>query len=169
MADRKRILIMSDTHGRSRDAEKVLRKVGKLDFMIHCGDVSGDEDYLRSCAFEYCECPCTIVAGNNDFFGGLPKEETIRYEGHTIFVTHGHQYGVYYDLERLKKKGREVGADIVCFGHTHVPLIDNSDKSMLLINPGSLSLPRMSREKTWAMLEIGADGFRYAWINSLSN
>ena len=164
---RKRILIMSDTHGRSEYAERVLKKVGKLDHIIHCGDLSGDEDYIRSCAFHYCECPCTMVAGNNDFFGDLPQEETLMIAGQKIFVTHGHRYGVSYEYDRLIEAAKKKGADIVCTGHTHAPYIDRCGGDLLLINPGSLSLPRMSRDKSYAMLELDESGFRYAWINYL--
>ena len=48
--------------------------------------------------------------------------------------------------------------DVVMFGHTHVPLIKEK-KDMLLLNPGSISLPRQSgREKTYIVLRAGEKG-----------
>ncbi len=165
---RKRVLIISDTHGYSNDVEKLLRKVKPIDLLIHCGDVSGDEDYIRACAAEIAECPCVIVQGNNDFWGDLPREEVIMVAGQKILVAHGHRFGISYETTALKKHAKELGADIVCCGHTHVPMIDNRDKPLLLINPGSLALPRQSgREGSYAMLELDETGFRYAWINYL--
>ena len=34
-----RILVISDSHGRNDDIEGVLKQVGDIDMMIHCGDV----------------------------------------------------------------------------------------------------------------------------------
>ena len=34
-----RVLIVSDTHGRHSNLELVLRRVGEIDMMVHCGDV----------------------------------------------------------------------------------------------------------------------------------
>lgn len=35
-----RILVISDSHGRNDDIEGVLKQVGDIDMMIHCGDVN---------------------------------------------------------------------------------------------------------------------------------
>ena len=165
---RKRILIMSDTHGYSKEVEPLLRKIGPLDFFIHCGDVCGDEDYIRACAAELCGCPSSIVQGNNDLWNDLPAEEFLTIAGQKIMVTHGHRHGISYDTGTLKKYAAGKGASIVCCGHTHVPMIDTRDPKILLVNPGSLSLPRQSgRESSYAMMELDETGFRYAWINYL--
>ena len=165
---RTRIMILSDTHGRTRDFESVLEKVLPVDHLIHCGDVSGDEDYIRAAAAEIAGCPVTIVQGNNDFGGDLPSEEVFTIERQKILVSHGHRFGISYDTGPLKAHAKEIGAQIVCCGHTHVPMIDQRDPALLLINPGSFSLPRQSgRERSYAMLELDSTGFRFAWINYL--
>ena len=66
-----------------------------FDYLIHCGDVEGREIFIEALA----ECPCCIVAGNNDFFSDLPREDVVEIEGHRIFVTHGHLYGVSMTTE----------------------------------------------------------------------
>ena len=38
-----KILIVSDTHHRNENYLKVLQKVGKVDMVIHLGDVEGSE------------------------------------------------------------------------------------------------------------------------------
>lgn len=56
-------------------------------------------------------------------------------------------------LMNLRYRAEEVGANVVCFGHSHIAgaeLIDN----MLFINPGSIILPRLRKEKTYAILEV---------------
>ena len=37
--------------------------------------------------------------------------------------------------------GKENNADIVMFGHIHVPVVEKSD-GVTIVNPGSISLPR---------------------------
>ena len=44
-----RILVISDSHGRNDDIEGVLKQVGDIDMMIHCGDVEPITRYFRSC------------------------------------------------------------------------------------------------------------------------
>ena len=62
-----RILIVSDTHGRESNLERVLEEVGNIRHLIHLGDVEGQEDYIEAIA----DCPVHIVSGNNDFFSDL--------------------------------------------------------------------------------------------------
>ena len=83
-----KILIVSDTHGRDEKLEAAVAVEQPFDYLIHCGDVEGREFFIEALA----ECPCTIVAGNNDFFSDLPREDEIVLEGHKIMVTHGHNF-----------------------------------------------------------------------------
>ena len=56
--------------------------------------------------------------------------------------------------EELKTLAQQQQADIVIFGHTHVPLIEKIDK-ITFINPGSISKPRLLQgQKTYAILDI---------------
>ena len=99
-----------------------------------------------------------MVAGNNDFFSDEPKEELIHIGNYSIFLTHGHRYNVYSDLTNLKQVGRQLGADIVMYGHTHKPDIDLSD-DIIAINPGSLSYPRQAgRVPSYIVMEIDRNG-----------
>ena len=81
-----RILIVSDTHGREENLERVLQEKGPFQHLIHLGDVEGQEDYIEVIA----GCPVHIVAGNNDFFSDLPREEEFWIKDSHIFITHGH-------------------------------------------------------------------------------
>ena len=166
-AGRTRVLVISDTHGRVKQVEQLLEQVKPIDLLIHCGDVCGDEKYITSCAARIADCPALIVRGNNDFTGGLRAEEEIILCGQKILVMHGHRNSMCYDPDRLACYAEEKGAGIVCFGHTHVPEVITSYKPILLLNPGSLSLPRASRDRTYAMLELDDTGFKHAWINIL--
>ena len=56
-------------------------------------------------------------------------------------------------LQTLLYRAKEVEANVVCFGHSHVLGVEIID-DILFINPGSILLPRSRREKTFALLEI---------------
>lgn len=68
-----KVLIVSDTHGRDSKLEEAVLREAPFDYLIHCGDVEGREFFIEA----FAESPCCIVAGNNDFFSDLPKEEEI--------------------------------------------------------------------------------------------
>ena len=53
-----------------------------------------------------------------------------------IFYTHGHMYGVKYDLDTLAEAAAARGAEVALFGHTHIPL-EEQHGTVLLFNPGS--------------------------------
>lgn len=138
-----KILVVSDTHGRDRDLERAVEREAPFDRLIHCGDVEGREIFIEALA----DCPCCIVAGNNDFFCDLPREQEIMVGGKKALVTHGHYYGVSIDLSGIADEARSRGCEIAFFGHTHKPVIAQKD-GVLVINPGSLSYPRQSGHKS---------------------
>lgn len=145
-----KILIVSDTHGRDEKLEAAAAVEQPFDYLIHCGDVEGREFFIEALA----ECPCTIVAGNNDFFSDLPREDEIVLEGYKIMVTHGHNYGVSMDLYGISEEAAARECEMVCFGHTHKPVIEKKN-GVLVINPGSLSFPRQEgRQPSYAVMEL---------------
>ena len=95
-----KILVVSDTHRKHGNLEKVLEREGPLDLVIHLGDAEGYEEYIE----EICECPLEIVSGNSDFFSTLPKEKEIEVGGYHILITHGHYYYVTAGIEDIKKE-----------------------------------------------------------------
>ena len=52
-----RILVISDSHGRNDDVSGVIRQVGPIDTLIHCGEVERGDDYIRSLV----DCPVYMV------------------------------------------------------------------------------------------------------------
>ena len=146
-----KILIVSDTHRRNENYFEVLRRMGPLDMVIHCGDVEGSEYAISQAA----ECPVQIVQGNCDFFSSLPGELEFNIGKYKVWVTHGNTYYVSMGNEMLKKEARAKGVDIVMYGHTHRPLIDTTDDEVVIINPGSISYPRQEGHKpSYAIMEI---------------
>lgn len=149
-----RILIVSDTHGKHRNLDRALEAAGKIDMFIHLGDVEGGEDYIDAVV----DCEKHIVAGNNDFFSQLPREEEFYIGTKKAFITHGHSYYVSMEKDRILDEGKTRGADIVMFGHTHYPYFEEKD-GITLLNPGSLSYPRQpGRQGSYMIMEIESDG-----------
>ena len=149
-----RVLIVSDTHRLHKNLDIALEQAGKIDLLLHMGDVEGGEDYIEAVA----GCPVRIVAGNNDFFSQLNREEEVQLGNHRIFMTHGHYYYVSVGMERIKEEGLSRGADIVMFGHTHRPYLDIGEK-ITVLNPGSLSYPRQDgRKPSYMLMEIDRNG-----------
>lgn len=149
-----RILVISDSHGRNDDVAGVIRQVGHIDMLIHCGDVERGDDYIRSLV----NCPVYMVSGNNDYNLDLPSKEIFNIGDHKVMVVHGHTFYVYRDVSRLRAYALENHIDIVMFGHTHKPFIEIGD-DVTILNPGSLSYPRQSdRKPTFLLMEMDEDG-----------
>ena len=145
-----RILLVSDTHRHNDNYLRVLKRVGKIDMVIHCGDSEGSEYILSEAA----PCPFYIVTGNNDFFSNLPREEEISVAGHKILVTHGHTYGVHRGYDMLVEAAKAGGYDVVMFGHIHMPVIEEKD-GVLVLNPGSLTYPRQyGRRPSYIVIDV---------------
>lgn len=149
-----RILIVSDTHGKNETFKEVLKKEGRFDMVFHLGDLEGSESYLCDLA----KCPIEFVQGNNDFFSRLPKERELEIGNYKILLTHGHYYYVTVGMQELRHAAIERGFDLVCFGHTHRPII-SKEKGYTLLNPGSLSYPRQEGKRcSYCVMEINDNG-----------
>lgn len=160
-----KILIVSDTHRYDTNLEKVLEKENPLDCFIHLGDAAGSEDYIARLA----ECPVHMVRGNNDFFCDLPNEQEFLLGSYKVFITHGHYYYVGQHTEELRRQARVKGVDIVMFGHTHKPLLDEG-ADLIVLNPGSLSYPRQDgRKPSYILMELDEDGKAHFKVNFIEN
>ncbi len=149
-----KVLIVSDTHKHHENLMKALEKEGNIDLMIHLGDVEGYEDDIA----DMVRCPLEIIAGNNDFFSILDKEKEIQIGKYKVLLTHGHFYYVTAGLADIKKEAAGRGMDIVMFGHTHRPLLEQK-KGVIALNPGSISYPRQDgRHPSYAIMELDKTG-----------
>lgn len=144
-----KVLVVSDTH-KKNDTYFNIVKLHKPDIVIHCGDAEGFEEALTEAA----GCPVYIVLGNNDFFSNLPRELELEIGGYKVWVTHGHNYYVSMGNETIKQEAVARGMDIVCYGHTHRPVVDRSE-DIIAVNPGSLSYPRQENKRpSYVIMEI---------------
>ncbi len=136
-----RILVVSDSHGYEKNLFKIISFV-EPDMLVHCGDVEGGENRIRQKA----NCPCYFVRGNVDYFSDLPQEAVFEAGPLSVWVTHGHRYGVNGGTKILEQEGRARNAQVVMFGHTHKPYLRKTE-GMVLLNPGSVSYPRQEGRK----------------------
>ena len=82
-------------------------------------------------------------------------------DGRTWFAAHGHRAGANPtagDLPRLP------AGSVILTGHTHIPTLDTTPDGILLVNPGSTSIPKGGFAPSYALYEdgrfevIGLDG-----------
>ena len=160
-----RIVIISDTHGSLENLRTVLAEAGPFDYLIHCGDVEGQEEEIRQMA----RCRCTFVRGNNDYASDLPDFDCVTLGELRLLVTHGHRAGIAYSVAKARQAAREAGCRAVLYGHTHLPLIDTSVPDTVVINPGSLTYPRQNGCKpSYAVMEddrMGRWHYRLAYLD----
>ncbi|NLK51084.1 MAG: metallophosphoesterase [Syntrophomonadaceae bacterium] len=132
-----RIGVLGDTHGNYEMAELAFRDVGKIDLILHTGDYYQDAQRIGRILGIKVEG----VTGNCDFWSRGPKEKVLELGGKRIYLTHGHQYGVKKGYLNLYYRGKEMNADLIIFGHTHVASKEDMD-DLILFNPGSFTYPR---------------------------
>ncbi len=152
-----KILVLSDTHGHTEKAEKAIRANKGIELMIHLGDHFRDAQKLSAL---FPGIPTEYVCGNCDFStDGVPADKLIEVCGKKIFMTHGHRYSVKWDYDRLVNRAREQDADILLFGHTHIPELIISGR-LHMLNPGSISDPRAGSDASYAVIEIDSGRIR---------
>ena len=146
-----RILVVSDTHGDIRPVCKVLETCGKFDYIFNLGDKLRDAEQLAALGM----AEVVAVKGNCDFGSGDTVREVF-IGGKKLVLTHGHGQNVKYGLTNLAYFAQEREADAVFYGHTHVPGIEYAE-GILLMNPGSMTLPRSGRP-TYGVVTISEKG-----------
>ena len=151
---RYKILVVSDSHGYNNLLRYAIGQEMPIDMLIHCGDVQGDLDSILGKGRDY---DLKVVRGNCDL-NSCPLVLNFKVGYYNIFVTHGHLYDVKYTNERICQAARQNMADIVLFGHSHVPEIVTTEDNILLVNPGSVALPHQYPPKrSYAVLTIDED------------
>lgn len=148
-----RIAVLADTHVPKRAKTlpaDVWRLINTCDLIVHAGDVLNQQflDELRS------HKPLLVVRGNNDVgLADVPETLETEVAGKKLAIIHdsGSKAG---RAKRMRK--RFPTADIVVFGHSHVPLVEEFE-GMLLFNPGSPTDRRMQPKATMGLIEIDGE------------
>lgn len=144
--------VISDTHGDRLCIRKAVSMAAKVDGWIHLGDHTRDAQWLQALT----NCKVYSVRGNCDFDSKIPYEDILELEKARILITHGHQYAVKWSLNDILTHMKELSCDAALFGHTHISSMDASGK-LLLLNPGSASVPRSSQKPSFALLTVDVD------------
>jgi putative phosphoesterase len=148
-----RVIALADTHAPRRWKSCPPLVAGHLrqaDLILHAGDVC-TASVLRELA-EY--APVQAVLGNNDAPDvadwGAPTSLELDLDGLRVAMVHdsGQAAG---RISRLRR--RFPGADLVIFGHSHIPL-DQSGGGMRMFNPGSPTDRRRQPRGTIGVLTV---------------
>lgn len=150
------VLVISDTHlpKRARDLpDEVWAQVDAADVVVHAGDWVDLETLDR---LETRARRVVGVWGNNDgpdLRARLPEVAHVEVGGVRFAVVH----------ETGAKQGREArceaaypDADVLVFGHSHIPWDTTTPRGLRLLNPGSPTDRR--REPHCTYLTLTADG-----------
>jgi len=152
-----KILIVSDSHGNTELLKNIVGMNRTCDLIIHLGDNAYDCDEIKR---EFPTMALLSVIGNCDLgfsLNNVNTEGSFTAEGRRIFYTHGHRYG---GVDALVYQAKMKKADIALFGHTHVNFHDTIG-GVLVINPGSISLPRDGTGGTYCVMEIHDKEVKY--------
>ena len=145
-----KIGIVSDTHGSIDKAIDALKKIEDLELIIHLGDHADDTKKIK----EIMNLDVVYVRGNCDYKDtDVELEKMIEIYGKKIFITHGHNYDVKSGVSKLFYRGKELNADIILFGHSHMSTkVEHED--ILILNPGSPQEPRSGSKGSIGLIEI---------------
>lgn len=147
------VLVLADTHVRAdrrRDLPaEVWDAADRAHLILHAGDVvTGsllDDLAVRA--------PLRAVLGNNDdgLDDRLPIEDRVDLDGYRIALVHdtGPTAG-----RPGRMKRRYPDADLVVFGHSHLPLDEEGVDGQRLFNPGSCTERRRAPHRTYGLLVV---------------
>ncbi len=148
-----RILVISDSHGRTSRIEQALEEHKGAKHVFFLGDCVRDiEDF----PYMYPDRTFYIVSGNCDYSSVFKSADTAVLSGKKIFFTHGHHLSVKSGIQRLKQYVAAEKADIVLYGHTHIAKTEYAD-GVYFVNPGSLCSAREGKTG-YAVIDIEENG-----------
>lgn len=131
-----RALVLSDSHHDYLSLAAALRLHPETNAVFFLGD--GENDFYTSAVQKELQNKIvTVLCGNCDLYSTLPKEEVVPLGGKRIFALHGHTRYVKHGLQMLKEAAVQKHADIVLYGHTHIPKVEYED-GVYYMCPGSI-------------------------------
>jgi uncharacterized protein len=151
------IAVISDTHlprGARRLPDACVQRIAAADLLLHAGDFS-TLDVLRE--LEAIGPPVVGVHGNVDSADVrrlLPEERVVEADGARIAMVHdaGARKG---RLERMRRRFGD-RADVVVFGHSHLPLHEEAPDGFQILNPGSPTERRRAPAHTMGLIHARA-------------
>lgn len=151
-----RVVVLSDTHlrsgGKRRLPDGAYRALDDAEVILHAGDIVTADLLHELSGF----APTHAVLGNNDVDPSLAYLPETRLEiigG--VRVAMVHDSGPRSGREaRMRRRFPE--ADVVVFGHSHIPWNGPGLDGQLLFNPGSPTERRAQPRHTLGVLDLDA-------------
>jgi len=151
-----KIIALADTHIKSGSLieclpRDLIRLIKDADMVIHAGD------FVTKAAYDELSGICRLLAvhGNMDdatLKRALPERKVIEMEGVTLGIVHEAALSLQ-DTTGAWYMAKEMGVDVLIFGHIHKPVIEKND--VLLACPGSPTAPRLSEPSA---IELNIEG-----------
>lgn len=126
-----KVLIFSDSHGKSDNIRKAVSYHPDAEYIIHLGDGADDMTLFDKAVY-------IAVRGNCDTFSSYPAELIEKFDGVLTLISHGNRYFVKEGTSVYEKYAGEKGVKVALFGHTHTRFSQYRD-GLYLFNPGSIS------------------------------
>ena len=145
-----RLIVASDSHGRTKQLEQIYALHPEADRMIFLGDGAGDYETIRS---RHPQWPMIGVIGNNDFGSTLPERTELVIGPWRLLLVHGHRFGVRGTLRYLVDEAKQRKCNGVLYGHTHRAFCDKVE-GIWVLNPGAVmdyDVPK------YAVLDLGEE------------
>lgn len=148
-----RVVVLADTHPRAGSGRslspRAWAELAQAEVVLHAGDIVDGAllEELRSRA------PTYAVLGNNDadLVGVLPERLELTLAGVAVAMVH----------DSGPRRGREArlgrtfpAADLVVFGHSHIPWDAPGVDGQWLLNPGSPTQRRAQPQPTIATMDL---------------
>ena len=150
------VVVLSDTQmgpaTRRRLPVRVYQALESADLVLHAGDIVPSDLLRELCGF----APTLAVLGNNDAdpdLSHLPETRLEVIEGVRVAMVHdsGPRAG-----RQARMRRRFPDADVVVFGHSHIPWNEPGVDGQLLFNPGSPTERRAQPHHTMGLLQLEA-------------
>ena len=125
-----KILIFSDSHGKSENIIKAASLHPDAEYIVHLGDGADDVTHFEKAVY-------IAVRGNCDMFSSYPFELIEKFDTVPVLISHGNRYFVKEGTSAYEAYAREKGVKVALFGHTHRKFLLYRD-GLYLFNPGSI-------------------------------
>ncbi|MBI3246763.1 MAG: metallophosphoesterase family protein [Deltaproteobacteria bacterium] len=165
-----KIGIVSDIHADARALRRTLEDMPSADVILCPGDaiseyrfcadtvdllkqakvvcIQGNHEVVlfggRNPAY-FKKCRETFAVESLEFLSAAPLSRELEFDGVKVLLVHASPWEPYdeyiYPGSARLARFATLSHDLVCFGHTHVPLIHHAG-SVTVVNPGSCSQPR---------------------------
>lgn len=148
-----RVVVLADTHLRpgrdKRLPDGAYDELARAELILHAGDVVTRDLLDELAGF----APVRAVLGNNDIglTGVIPEVDAFDVDGVRVAMIHdsGARTG---RAGRMKRRFPD--ADVVVFGHSHIPWNDTGVDGQVLFNPGSAVDRRAQPQRTLGVLDV---------------